>query len=1115
MKTRLLSVLVLAACLAAFPSGPAPVQGEPLAPPATTQPPPTHHVPYHPPARPAATLPEYPLPGNTQYPVAARPAGGGLPKPPGVDLDVTYIGREPLYNPYEVWYTGDMKPYLRPGTEDLQRWPAPGEVVTFTAHIMNKGTVTSGWFEFKWLIDGAQADAGVRAAPLAPGDETTITFRWPWGHTLDGDRLLGEHTVGFTVDPANVIAETCESNNSLEDRTDAISLWLAVTPELYNALEVPVDPGLPFSAEDWLQKQIAAMNAAFARSVYPSVPGGIVERVRLDRIVVATTPPDRGQADGGFHMSGDDRQGNPYYDRATDVSGALIHELSHQLGVIDLYNFGFELGTPQLVDPHGWPVQMETSLPATGLMINPGMFPLIYEEHSAHGLNANKGYRRGYYGEYMFDLPLRTRLRVLDNRGQAAPGVTVRLFQSAWGRWGTTIDDIPEFAGVTSADGTVELANRPVGGDITTRTGHTLRDNPFGIVDIIGENDEFIVELVKGPHAEYAWLHILPFNLAAWTGMAAAATLDIGSHVPPAGAPAPPPSLDGIVERGLVTLRWPGTAIPEVTGYNLYRSLRNPSFVYERIATGMTELSYTGPYDDSQRTVTYAVTAVDLDGRESGFSPLFNAFRLVNPSSAVLDGQGRRIVLDPQNGYALFVQQPGGRIFDTLGNVQYHLEFSRFLARDPLGRLIISHPGDWYDPRHSVRVADPDGYPLFEFGERGSGPGQFDNPAGVAVWGGSCTVEGPLTPDPHTLLLLHFDGSYAGADGEVSNAIGTTFAPGRYGLGASFDDGDRLMYFTAGNLNRAQGAIEFWLRPDWDGNDNTNRTFFEVGEEWFNRMKITKDGANNLRFIVWDSYGEYGVAYGIGDWHRGDWHHVAVTWTESQIALYVDGQERDRQPARPPDRLGSVIYVGSTWAGEDQANGVMDELRISDVPRVGNSDACSYRILVADSGNNRIQAFDGQGNFLASYGSYGNGRRQFNNPQGIAVTADGRVIVADTGNNRLHVLSYDGKDFDFIRLIEAGLREPIGVASYQGALIVADTGNDLVEAIIPEGNIQVVFVFPGPNDDYTGPFSRPQGVIADAQGNIVVADTGNRRVATIRGAFPPPKAFRWLPLIAK
>jgi hypothetical protein len=228
----------------------------------------------------------------------------------------------------------------------------------------------------------------------------------------------------------------------------------------------------------------------------------------------------------------------------------------------------------------------------------------------------------------------------------------------------------------------------------------------------------------------------------------------------------------------------------------------------------------------------------------------------------------------------------------------------------------------------------------------------------------------------------------------------------------------------------------------------------------------------------------------------------------------LDGQERDRQPARPPDKLGSVIYLGSTWNGADQANGVIDELRISDVPRVGNSETCG-QILVADSGNNRIQAFDALGRFLTAYGDYGNGRRQFNNPQGIAVTADGRVIVADTGNNRLHLLSYDGQTFNFIRLLEPYLKEPIGVASYRDTIIVADTGNDLVKAIIPEENTLKVLVFPGPNDGYTGPFSRPQGVIADAWGNIVVADTGNRRVATIRGAFPPPKEFRWLPLVTR
>jgi hypothetical protein len=928
MKTRFLFALVLTACLGVLTAADAPAQGTQPAP-SPEAPTPPVHIPYRPPARPAATLPEYPY--NGLHRVEARPAGGGLPKPPGVDLDVTTISREPLYNPYEVWYTPEMKPYLRPGTEELQRWPALGEIVTFTAHVMNKGTLASPPFDFSWLIDGVKAASGEHMGSLAPGEETTVIFRWPWGHALDGDRLLGEHTVRFTVDPAGLIPETCRSNNSLEDRTDAISLWLVVTPELYAALEVPVKPTLPFSAEDWLQKQIAAMNAAFARSVYPSTPDGIVERVRLDRVIVTCTPPDRDGVDGGFFISVDDRQpGYAYYDPETDVSGYLIHELSHQLGVIDLYNFGFNFATPQVVDAHGWPVEMETSLPLTGLMIYPDV--RYYEEHSAHGLNLNKGYRRGYYGEYLFDLPLQTRLRVLDNQGQPAAGVTVRLFQSAWGRPGTTIDNFPEHTAVTDADGTIALVNRPVGAPATTRTGHTLRDNPFGIVDILGENDEFIVELVKGPHAEYGWLHILPFNLAAWTGMTEAATLDIPSHVPPAGAPAPP-DLAAIVERSWVTLRWPGSAIPEVAGYNLYRSWRNPAFEYRRIVEGTKALTY-ADYCDHQWSATYAVTAVDLDGRESGFSPLFNAFCLINPTGVVLDEMGRRIVLDPQGGYALFLQKPDGRVYDMLGSVGSHLEFSRFLARDPDGRLILSHPGDVDSTRHSVRVLDAEGYPLFDFGERGSGPGQFDGPAGVAVWDGLCTAEGLLAPDGHPLL------------------------------------------------------------------------------------------------------------------------------------------------------------------------------------RAGNSDVCR-RILVADSGNNRIQAFDAQGNFLTAYGETGNGRRQFNNPQGIAVMADGRVIVADTGNNRLHLLSYDGQTFNFIRLIEAGLKAPIGVASYRNTVIVADTGNDVVKAMVVDGDIHLVTLFPGPNDEYSGPFNAPQGVIADTMGNIVVADTGNGRVATIRGAFPRPKVLTWLPLVVR
>ena len=90
-----------------------------------------------------------------------------------------------------------------------------------------------------------------------------------------------------------------------------------------------------------------------------------------------------------------------------------------------------------------------------------------------------------------------------------------------------------------------------------------------------------------------------------------------------------------------------------------------------------------------------------------------------------------------------------------------------------------------------------------------------------------------------------------------------------------------------------------------------------------------------------------------------------------------------------PAGLGGTFYVGSTPSGEWQLDAVIDELRISDTPRLGNSDSCGG-FLVADSGNHRIQAFDWLGRFLAAFGSFGSGPGEFNNPQGLAVHSSGR-----------------------------------------------------------------------------------------------------------------------------
>ena len=52
----------------------------------------------------------------------------------------------------------------------------------------------------------------------------------------------------------------------------------------------------------------------------------------------------------------------------------------------------------------------------------------------------------------------------------------------------------------------------------------------------------------------------------------------------------------------------------------------------------------------------------------------------------------------------------------------------------------------------------------------------------------------------------------------------------------------------------------------------------------------------------------------------------------------------------------------------------------------------SGRVFVADNGNNRIQVFGSDGNFIMTIGSLGTSGGQFTNLYGIATTADGSSV---------------------------------------------------------------------------------------------------------------------------
>jgi hypothetical protein len=199
--------------------------------------------------------------------------------------------------------------------------------------------------------------------------------------------------------------------------------------------------------------------------------------------------------------------------------------------------------------------------------------------------------------------------------------------------------------------------------------------------------------------------------------------------------------------------------------------------------------------------------------------------------------------------------------------------------------------------------------------------------------------DGVYPVDDRTLLLLHLDGSFEGAQGETGAAAGLEFVPGRYGQGALFETGDSLSYPVAGNLDASQGTLEFWLRPNWDGDAGGNYTLFYWGAEDADAFILRKDEISNLVFDRFFTGAGCGAAANVAGWREGDWHHLAITWQGLEMRLYVDGQEADREKC--PQEIqptASTFTIGSGLGGSQAVDGIIDEVRISDVPRLGSVD---------------------------------------------------------------------------------------------------------------------------------------------------------------------------------